>query len=50
MGSGSTGVSALLLERFFWGYELNKDFFLISERRLKETVNKFRETNLFNNV
>lgn len=50
MGSGSTGVSALLLERFFWGYELNKDFFLISERRLKETVIKFRETNLFNNV
>lgn len=36
MGSGSTGVSALQLKRKFAGYELDKDYFKIAKRRLKE--------------
>jgi len=35
MGSGSTGVSCMSLKRKFIGYELNKDYFRIAEKRLK---------------
>jgi site-specific DNA-methyltransferase (adenine-specific) len=34
MGSGSTGVSALQLDRNFVGYEQNNDFFSLCEKRL----------------
>lgn len=40
MGSGSTGVSALLLNRNFAGYESDKDYFTIARRRLKEAEKK----------
>jgi site-specific DNA-methyltransferase (adenine-specific) len=36
MGSGSTGVSALELGRKFIGYELEKDYFEISQKRLNK--------------
>lgn len=35
MGSGSTGVSALSLNRDFVGYEINKDYYNIADRRVK---------------
>lgn len=47
MGSGSTGVSTLMLDRIFWGYELDKEYFKISERRLKETENNLSIPVLF---
>ena len=34
MGSGSTGVGALELKRDFIGYELDKEYFEISQKRL----------------
>lgn len=36
MGSGSTGVAAKELNRFFYGYEQIKEYFNISEERLKK--------------
>ena len=35
MGSGSTGLACLALERKFVGYEINPEYFAIAERRLK---------------
>jgi site-specific DNA-methyltransferase (adenine-specific) len=35
MGSGSTGVSSIALKRKFRGFELNKDYYKIAEKRLK---------------
>lgn len=34
MGSGSTGVSAIVLERHFIGYELEKNYFTIAKDRI----------------
>ncbi|WP_027003085.1 DNA-methyltransferase [Hugenholtzia roseola] len=39
MGSGSTGVSCLTLKRKFIGFELEKEYFEISQRRLENTKN-----------
>jgi site-specific DNA-methyltransferase (adenine-specific) len=39
MGSGSTGVAALLLKRQFFGFEIEKDYFDISEKRLESSTN-----------
>ncbi|HFG1673943.1 TPA: DNA methyltransferase [Streptococcus pyogenes] len=36
MGSGSTGVACLLTGRDFIGYELNKDYFNIANKRIAE--------------
>ncbi len=36
MRSGSTGVACVLQDRNFIGYELEKDFYKIAERRLTE--------------
>lgn len=35
MGSGSTGLSCLMLNRRFFGYELDKEYFRIAEKRIK---------------
>ncbi len=43
MGVGSTGVSALKLNRQFIGIEINKEYYKASEKRLKQISN-----NLFN--
>ena len=37
MGSGSTGVSCTDLKRQFYGYELDKGYYEIAEKRLKST-------------
>ena len=42
MGSGSTGVACLELKRHFIGYELDKDYFKIAEKRL---MNKKKDIN-----
>lgn len=47
MGSGSTGVSCLMLNRFFWGYELNKEYFRIAEKRIKNCVRQLDALTLF---
>ena len=44
MGSGSTGVACLNLGRKFIGIELEKEYFNISNQRLKETENKGKQT------
>lgn len=38
MGCGSTGVAALNLKRNFIGFELDKKYFDIAEKRLKELI------------
>jgi len=43
MGSGSTGVSCLILNRFFWGYELQSEYFKIAQKRL-ENAQRIKET------
>lgn len=40
MGSGTTGVACLELDREFVGIEMDKEYFEIAENRLKEVVNK----------
>ena len=40
MGSGTTGVAAMNTHRNFIGYEVNGNFFKISEDRLKENRNE----------
>ncbi|HOD18065.1 MAG TPA: DNA methyltransferase [Candidatus Cloacimonadota bacterium] len=37
MGSGSTGISCLDLNRGFVGYELDEEYFKIAQRRLFES-------------
>lgn len=46
MGSGSTGVSCLALERKFVGFELEKEYFDISSKRL-EIAERQKATSLF---
>jgi len=36
MGSGTTALAAKMVERHFLGYELNKNYIKIGEKRLKE--------------
>jgi site-specific DNA-methyltransferase (adenine-specific) len=38
MGSGTTGVAALNLDRKFIGMELDENYFNIAEKRIKEVV------------
>ncbi|MEY3219601.1 MAG: hypothetical protein RIT27_958 [Pseudomonadota bacterium] len=38
MGSGSTGVAALILNRQFVGYELEQHYFNIAQQRIKEIL------------
>ena len=40
MGSGTTGVASLQAGRVFMGYEINKDYFDIAERRISEVENQ----------
>ena len=40
MGSGTTGVACVLEKRKFVGIELDKNYFEIAEKRIKETINK----------
>jgi site-specific DNA-methyltransferase (adenine-specific) len=46
MGSGTTGVACVNLDREFIGIEIDKDYFEIAEKRIKEAQDK-RESQLF---
>ena len=46
MGSGTTGVACVNLDRKFIGIELDKDYFEIAEKRIQEAKDK-RESQLF---
>ncbi len=43
MGSGSTGVACANLDRDFIGIELDKEYYVIAEKRITEAVNKRHE-------
>lgn len=47
MGSGSTGISSLILNRKFYGYELDKDYFHIAEKRISNTIEDLSIPTLF---
>ncbi|QWR77711.1 DNA-methyltransferase [Candidatus Magnetomonas plexicatena] len=47
MGSGSTGISSLILKRNFIGYELDKDYYDIAERRISNAVTDLNIPTLF---
>jgi len=47
MGSGSTGISSLILNRKFYGYELDKDYFHIAEKRITNIVKDLSIPTLF---
>jgi site-specific DNA-methyltransferase (adenine-specific) len=40
MGSGSTGIACIHLNRNFIGYELNKDYFDIAQNRINKELNE----------
>lgn len=46
MGSGSTGVASIHLQRQFVGFELQTEYYNICERRMQETIRKV-ESSLF---
>ena len=41
MGSGTTGVACIELNRDFIGIELNTEYFEIAKKRLEEAVNEY---------
>ena len=43
MGSGTTGVACLNLNRIFLGYELDSGYFEIAKRRIEKQINFFNE-------
>ena len=43
MGSGSTGVAAMLTDRRFIGIELDDKYFEIAGNRIKESIDKKEE-------
>lgn len=45
-GSGSTGVASLINNRKYIGYELEEEYYKISERRMRDIENEYK-TNLF---
>lgn len=47
MGSGSTGVSSIMLKRNFVGYEIEQDYYNIANRRLSETHKSYNMESLF---
>ncbi len=47
MGSGSTGISSLILNRKFIGYELDKNYFQIADKRINKIVKELSIPTLF---
>ncbi|MBI5526792.1 MAG: hypothetical protein HY897_10705 [Deltaproteobacteria bacterium] len=47
MGSGSTGVAAVLTGRSFVGVELDQKFFGIAVRRIEDAIRRPRQQGLF---
>jgi DNA modification methylase len=45
MGSGSTGVAAIITNRNFIGIEIDKKYFDIAEERLTKAVEEQNENN-----
>ena len=46
MGSGSTGVAALAVNRKFYGIELDEHYFNVAQRRIEE-MSKLTRNGLF---
>jgi len=46
MGSGQTAIAALKTKRHYVGYEINKDYVLLAEKRIKEFLNEMSSPNL----
>lgn len=40
MGSGTTAVACIDLERKYIGYEMNRDYYVVAQRRIADTANK----------
>ena len=45
MGSGTTGVACVRLNRNFYGCEINKEFYDTAKQRIKEEIEKTKEDN-----
>lgn len=45
MGSGSTGVAAVKMNRFFIGVELDKGYYELASTRISNAAGEFRRTN-----
>jgi len=43
MGSGTTAVAAILSNRKFVGYEIEKEYVKLAEKRIKETIDKLKQ-------
>ncbi|MBC7361915.1 MAG: site-specific DNA-methyltransferase [Candidatus Aminicenantes bacterium] len=46
MGSGQTAIAALKTKRHYVGYEINKDYVLLAEKRIKEFLNEISSPKL----
>ncbi|MCG2724808.1 MAG: site-specific DNA-methyltransferase [Elusimicrobia bacterium] len=47
MGSASTGISCLILKRFFYGYELDNDYYKIARKRINNIIQELSIPTLF---
>jgi DNA modification methylase len=47
MGSGTTGVAALRVERQFVGIEMDAAYFAIAEQRITEEQNRPKQLDMF---
>ena len=44
LGSGSTGIAAVMLDRKFVGYEIEKEYFEIASERISAWLDSKQET------
>ena len=47
MGSGQTAIAAIKTRRHFIGYEINKDYVKLAEKRIKDFYFSHNTLNLF---
>jgi len=48
MGSGQTALAALKANRHYTGYEINENYVVLAEKRIKEFLTEFNTPDLFN--
>ncbi|MCD6383177.1 MAG: site-specific DNA-methyltransferase [Thermoplasmata archaeon] len=50
IGSGQTAIAAVKTDRYFVGYEINKDYVALAEKRIKSFISEFKSPKLFDYI
>ena len=50
IGSGQTAIAAIRTGRYFVGYEINKDYVELAEKRIKTFITEFKSPKLFDYI